>query len=167
MSLLSLITDNISDLLVRIIEFTYTRQRVLTENIRNIHAVGFSAKDLAVEEFAQSLNEAIVEHAQSRRLVLRDTDNIKFGVSTSLQATPILDEYASELLEQNKDAYLQLQINKLLENLLNRKIAMEFLKQRQHTYAFSRRCAVSREIPANKAIIRSKLSKSSKADESV
>ena len=135
MNRLSLIRDNISDLLVRIIEFTHTRQKVLTENIRNIHAAGFTAKDLAVGEFARALNEAIVEHVQSRRLVLRDTDNIKFGACTSLQAMPIVDEYASELLEHNKDEYLELQINRLVENRLNRKIATELLRQKQQTFA--------------------------------
>jgi flagellar basal body rod protein FlgB len=144
MNLLSLISDNISDLLVRIIEFTHTRQRVLTENIRNIHTTGFMPKDLAVGEFSQSLNEAIVEHVQSHRLVLRDTNNIKFGESTSLQATPIVDEYAGELLEHNKDEYLELQINKLLENLLNQKIAAELLRQKQQTFAFFHRRAADK-----------------------
>jgi len=131
MNLLPLITDNISGLLASIIEFTHTRQRVLTENIHNIHNAEFTPKDLAVTEFAEAMNEALIEHMQNQRLVLRDTDNIKFGANASLQAIPIIDEYASELLEQNKDEYLQLQINKLLENLLNRKIAAELLRQKQ------------------------------------
>jgi len=140
MNRLALIKDNISDLLVRLIEFTHTRQKVLTENIRDIHTAGFMPKDMAVGEFARALNEAIVEHVQSRRLVLRDTDNIKFGACTSLQATPIVDEYASELFEHNKDEYLELQINKLVENQLNRKIATELLRQKQQTsLPFNRR----------------------------
>lgn len=142
MNRLALIRDNISDLLVRIIEFTHTRQRVLSENIRNIHIAGFTPKDLSVDEFAQSLNEAIVQHVQNRRLVLRDTDNIKFGARTSMQAIPIVDEYASELLEHNKDEYLELQINKLVENRLNQKIAAELLRQKQQTFAAFDHCAI-------------------------
>jgi len=142
MNRLSLIRDNVSDLLVRIIEFTHTRQKVLTENIRNIHTAGFMPKDLAVQEFARALNEAIVEHVQSQRLVLRDTDNIKFSACTRLQAMPIVDEYASEMLEHNKDEYLELQINRLVENRLNRKIAAELLRQKQQTFAPFNHCAI-------------------------
>jgi len=141
MNHLALITDNMSDLLVRIIEFTHTRQKVLTENIHNMHAAGFTPKDLAVEEFARALNEAIVEHVQSRRLILRDTDNIKFGARTSLQAVPIVDEYASGLLEHNRDEYLELQINRLVENRLNRRIAAALLRQRQQTFVSFNHCA--------------------------
>ena len=144
MNLLSLARDNISDLLIRIIEFTHTRQQVLAENIRNIDTVGFTPKDLAVGEFGRALNEAIVEHVQNQRLVLRDTDNIKFGANTSLQATPLVDEYANEMLGQNKDVFLELQISKLGENLLNRKIAAELLMQKQQTFAFFNQCAADK-----------------------
>jgi flagellar basal body rod protein FlgB len=144
MNLLSLAKDNISDLLVRIIEFTHTRQQVLAENIRKIDAVGFTPKDLAVGEFGRALNGAIVEHVQNQRLILRDTDNIKFGADTSLQVTPIVDEYANELLAQNKYLFLELQINKLLENQLNRRIAEELLKQKQQTFAFFDQCAADK-----------------------
>lgn len=144
MNRLALIRDNISDLLVRIIEFTHIRQKVLADNIRNTHTAGFMPKDLAVGEFALALNKAIVEHVQSRRLVLRDTDNIKFGACTSLQAMPIVDEYAGELLEHNKDEYLELQINRLVENRLNRRIAAELLRQKLQTFAPFNHCAIYR-----------------------
>jgi flagellar basal body rod protein FlgB len=130
---LSLITDNIAELLVKIIEFTQTRQKLLSQNINNIHNPSFVPKDLAVEEFTELLNDAINEHIRSQRLMLRDTENIKFGFSGSLQVIPVVDNYAKDLLEENRDEYLELQINKLLENSLNQRIAAELLRQKEGT----------------------------------
>ena len=127
----SLITDNIAELLVKIIEFTQTRQKILTQNINNIHSPGFVPKDLVVDEFSDLLNDAIDEHIQNQRLVLRDTENIKFGISGSFEVKPVVDKYAKELLEENPDEYLELQINKLLENSLNQRVAAELLRRKQ------------------------------------
>lgn len=131
MNLSSLVTDNITELLVKIIEFTHTRQKILTQNINNIHSPGFVPKDLVVDEFSVVLNDAINEHIQNQRLVLRDTENIKFGISGSFEVKPVVDKYAKELLEENRDKYLELQINKLLENSLNQRVAAKLLKQKQ------------------------------------
>ena len=131
MNLSSLITDNVAELLVKIIEFTHTRQRILTRNINNIHSAGFVPKDLLVDEFSELLHDAIDEHKRSRRLVLRDTENVKFGMSGSFDIKPIVDNYAKELLEENRDEYIEFQIEKLLENSLNQRIAAELLRQRQ------------------------------------
>lgn len=127
----TMITDNVTEVLVKIIEFTQTRQRILTRNINNNHSPGFVPKDLAVDEFSSSLNNAIDEHIRNNRLLLCDTENIKFGISGNFEAEPIVDEYAKELLEENRDEYLELQINKLLENSLNQRVAAELLKQKQ------------------------------------
>jgi flagellar basal body rod protein FlgB len=131
MNLTSLITDNIAELLVKIIEFTRSRQKILTQNINNIHCSDFIPKDLAVDEFCSLLNTAINEHTQSQRLLFYDTKNIKFGAAGSLEIQPEIDEYAKELLEENQNEYLELQINKLLENSLNQRIAAELLRQKQ------------------------------------
>ncbi len=131
MNLALLITDNITELLVKIIEFTETRQKILVENIQNIHIQGFLPKDLAVDEFSDILNNAIKEHIQKQRLVLYDTESIKFGVSGNFEVQPVADKYAKELLEENRDKYLKLQINKLLENLLNQRVATELLRQKK------------------------------------
>ncbi|MHC4344999.1 MAG: hypothetical protein ACYSUP_09975 [Planctomycetota bacterium] len=127
----SLVTDNITELLVKIIEFTQTRQKILTQNVNNIHTLGFVPQDFAVDEFSDLLNGAIDEHIRSHRLLLRDTDNFKFGLSGSLELKPVDDEQAKDLREQKPDEYLELQINKLLENSLNQRIATELLKQKQ------------------------------------
>jgi len=131
MNLASLITDNIAELLVKIIDFTQTRQKILSRNINNVHSFGFVPKDLEVDEFSELLNDAIDEHIRNQRLVLRDTENIKFGLSGSFEAKPVVDEYAKELLEESRDEYLELQISKLLENSLNQRVAAELLRQKQ------------------------------------
>jgi flagellar basal body rod protein FlgB len=131
MNLTSLITDNITEILVKIIEFTHNRQKILAQNITNIHKPGFVPKDLAVEEFSSSLNNAINEHIRNQRLVLCDTENIKFGVSGNIEVKPLVDECSRELLEENRDEYLELQINKLSENSLNQRLAAELLRQKQ------------------------------------
>ena len=131
MNLASLITDNIAELLVKIVEFTQARQTILSRNINNVHSYGFVPEDLAVDEFSELLGEAIDEHIRNQRLVLRDTESIKFGVSGSFKVKPIVDEYAKELLEESRDEYLELQISKLMENSLNQRVAAELLRQKQ------------------------------------
>ena len=130
MNLLPLVTDNVTELLIKIIEFTQTRQKTLIQNIKNIHSSGFVPRDLRVKEFCALLNDAIDEHIQNKRLVLRDTENVKFGISGSFKVKSLIDKHAKELLDENKDKYLTLQINKLLENSLNQRVAAELLKKR-------------------------------------
>ncbi|MFA5238116.1 MAG: hypothetical protein WC476_00210 [Phycisphaerae bacterium] len=127
----SLITDNISELLVKIIEFTRSRQKILTRNINSINSPGFVPKDLVVEEFCSLMNNAIDEHARSRRLMFRDTSSIKFGNSGKLEIQPTVDSYAQKLLKENRDEYLEFQINKLSENSLNQRVAAVLLRQKQ------------------------------------
>jgi len=131
MNLASLATDNISELLVKIIEFTQNRQKILTQNINNTHIPGFVPKDLAVDEFSSLLNNAINEHTQNQRLLFCDTINIKFGAAGRLELQPTTDKYAKELLEKNRNGYIELQINKLLENSLNQRAAAVLLRQKQ------------------------------------
>jgi len=133
MNLTSLITDNITEILVKIIEFTHTRQKILTQNITNVNNPGFVPKELAVNEFSGLMNNALEEHIRNQRLILRDTENIKFGVSGSFEVKPMADKHSKELLEKNRDKYLQLQINKLLENSLNQRVAAALLRQKQKT----------------------------------
>jgi flagellar basal body rod protein FlgB len=131
MNLTSLITDNIAELLVKIIEFTQSRQKILSRNINNTNSAGFIPMDLAVDEFSELLNNAIKEHIRRQRLVLCDTENIKFGAAGSFEVKPVVDKYAKELIEESQDEYLELQVNKLLENSLNQRIAAELLRQKQ------------------------------------
>ncbi len=131
MNYTSLIIDNITELLTKIVEFTQTRQKILIQNIYDIHSPGFAPKDFLVDEFSALLNDAIDEHIQNQRLVLRDTENTKFGFDGAIEVKPVIDTYAEELLEESQNEYIKLQINKLLENSLNQRIAAELLRQRQ------------------------------------
>ena len=133
MNLPSLATDNITELLTKIIEFTHARQKILTQNMNNIHSQGFIPKDLNVDEFSEVLKDAVSEHIRNQRLLLRDTENIKFGEEGRVEIRAIPDKYAKEVLENNPDEYIELQINKLLENSLNQRVAAELLRQKQGT----------------------------------
>jgi flagellar basal body rod protein FlgB len=135
MNLLRPITDNITEVLVMILEFTQTRQKILVQNIQNARSPGFVPIDLTAGEFSNLLNGALDEHIRNQRLVFRDTENVKFGMTGSFEARPVVDENAKELLEGDRDEYLEAQISKLFENSLNQRIAAELLRQRQGTAA--------------------------------
>jgi flagellar basal body rod protein FlgB len=131
MKIASLITDNITELLLKIIEFTRTRHKILVRNISDISNLGFLPKDLVADEFSDLLNSAIDEHIVNRRLMLRDTENVKFGAGGSFKVIPIVDKYAKDLLDEDREKYIELQKNKLLENKINQRVAAELLKQKQ------------------------------------
>ena len=131
MLLPSLIEDNITELLVEIIEFTQARHRILTENIKNYQNDDFLPMDLATDEFSILLHNSINEHVSNQRLVMFDTDHIKFGADGTFEAIPRPDEYARELLKTDPEQYLDFQIDNLMENMLNQKIATELLTQKQ------------------------------------
>ena len=127
----SLITDNISEVLVKIIEFTKARHEILSENLNNAENPDFTPRDLAVEEFSSLLQSALKEHIQNKRIVFFDSDNIKFDINSHFKVNVIVDAYAKELLKKNKDEYIKFQVNKLLENSLNHKVAAEILRQKK------------------------------------
>jgi flagellar basal body rod protein FlgB len=124
------IADNISDVLAKIIYFTQLRRQVLHDNLHKADNPGFMPEDMPVRELADALNVAVAEHLRNRRLLFRDTPNIKFGPNNTMQVQPILDAQARVLLQTNRDEYTEFQIRKLLENCLNRKVAEELLRQK-------------------------------------
>lgn len=130
MNLTSLITDNITEILIEIVKFTQFRQKILVQNIINIHSPGFVPRDLEVDEFSTVLNNAIDEHVQNRHLLLYDTENINFRAAGDLELRPIVDEHAERLLEEDRDEYIEWQIDKLWENSLSQKVAAELLRQK-------------------------------------
>jgi flagellar basal body rod protein FlgB len=124
-----LIIDGITELLVNIIEFTNIRQKVLHQNINNVHVCGYVPQELPVDEFSELLDNAIDEYIQNRHLPLCDSSNIKFG-GGGLYVEPISDRAALSLLEEDRDKYLESQIDKLMENSLNQRLAAELLRQK-------------------------------------
>jgi len=130
MDLLSLIPDNVAEVLVEIVRFTELRRRLLHDNMRLVDAPAFMPRDMPVREFAEVLNGAVAEHLCSRRLLFRDTTNIAFGLNGATRIRPVVDAHAHALLQKSRDEYLELQVSKLLENALNRKVAIELLKHK-------------------------------------
>lgn len=137
MNLAAMITDNITEILVKIIEFTQARQKILIKNIINIRNLGFVPLELEVNEFSCLLNRAIEEHVQNERLVLQDTKNIKFGHSGGFEVKPVVDEHSKKLLKEDRNEYIDLQIKKLVENMFNQRVAAELLKKKQGTISIS------------------------------
>lgn len=125
------LSDNITELLVKIIKFTRLRIKVLRENIKDFANPGFVPKDLCVNEFSGLLNRALDEHICNRRLILQDTKYLRFGTKGAFQAEPVVDMYANDLLQEDKDKYMELQMNKIFENNLNLKIALELFKRKE------------------------------------
>jgi hypothetical protein len=133
MDLLSLIPDNITEVLVKIVQFTDLRRGILNGNIRGMDTPGYIPRDLPVLEFAELLHVAIGEHLQRHRLLFRDTTNMTFGDGGTMRIHPIADDRAAALLKTNPDEYLNLQINRLVENSLNGKVAQELIRQHSGT----------------------------------
>ncbi|MBW8034334.1 MAG: hypothetical protein FVQ79_01305 [Planctomycetes bacterium] len=131
MNITATLTDNITEILNKVLDFTKQRHNILTDNIVNVNLDDFKPKDLDSPGFADTMSLAVYEHARNDRLLLRDNENIKFIAGGFMETTPVIDENAESLLKNNKEIYLKMQINKLSENLLNRKVAEQLLKQKQ------------------------------------
>ena len=125
------ITDNIEELLTKIIEFTKTRQKILMENITNIDEPGFVPSDLPVDEFADAIDIAVNEHVRSERLLFCDSENVKFGAEGNFATSAVEDEATKELFENDIDKYLSQQAKKLAENRLNNIVAVDMLEQKR------------------------------------
>ncbi len=142
MELVPQIADNMTELLAKILEFTKQRRQLLLENISNADVGGFVPSDLNVDEFSDLLNFAIDEHVEHNRIVLQDTNNFQFGSSGHFKISPIVDLRAQKLRISDKNAYLDMQISKLLENSLNQKIAVQLLKKKQAFEPFSQETTI-------------------------
>jgi len=140
MKLSSTTVDNITEVLTRIIEFTDRRREVLTRNLFDYQIEGFIPKDLPVCEFAECMTEAVSEHIRSQRLLMCDRDNVSFGEEGAFDVSPVIDTEAEKLLKNNTKQYLQMQIHKLSENLMNNRIAVELLKQKRQKLHFEQNC---------------------------
>ena len=131
MNLSSLVRDNITEILIRIVKFTQTRHKILIQNIINIRDPEFIPRELEVNEFSSLLSHAVDEHVRNQRLVLSDTENIKFDTEGRLEIQPVVDELGKKLFKENREEYLERQMNKLWENSLNQKLAAQLLRQKQ------------------------------------
>jgi hypothetical protein len=124
-------TDNLTELLSRIIDFTERRKEVLTRNLFDYRNNGFVPKDLPVYEFADTLTYALAEHIRNKRLLLEDRENVRFYGNGDFDAQATADAEAVMLLENNPQSYVQEQIRKLSENLIHNRLAVELLRQKR------------------------------------
>ena len=72
-------TDNITEILTRIVEFTERRRQVLTRNLFDYNNEGFRPYDMPVTEFSACMTQAVTEHVHSDRLLLCDCEHVRFG----------------------------------------------------------------------------------------
>ncbi|MHC5156140.1 MAG: hypothetical protein ACYSO3_08495, partial [Planctomycetota bacterium] len=112
--------------------FTNRRRDILTRNLFDYKADGFQPKDLPVCEFAECMTEAVSEHIRSQRLLMCDRENVAFGEDGAFD----VDSESESLLKTDTKQYLQRQIHKLSENLMNNRIAVELLKQKRQQLSF-------------------------------
>ena len=124
-------TDNIIEVLEKIVDFTETRHRLLTANISNANESDFVPRDLDAEGFADVMAQAVSEHMQNRRLLFCDSETVKFGERGSFEVTPVIDKQGQSILEEGVEKYVQLQIDRLSENVINKRIAAELLVWQQ------------------------------------
>ncbi|MBE0537696.1 MAG: hypothetical protein IH624_18685 [Phycisphaerae bacterium] len=132
MNISSVVTDNISELLAKILEFTQRRRELIAANILNVNEPGYEPKDLDVDEFADLMTQAISEHLQNQRLLLCDGRHTRFTANGCFETIPIVDEKAKRILARDSKAYLKDQMARLFENVLNRRFAGELLSQKQY-----------------------------------
>ena len=123
--------DIVSELLQIVINFTNLRQKLLIANINNSDSPAFVPKDLPVHEFSRIISCALQIYPARRSLVLYDTKHIKFKRFGTFSVTAVADFKSEKLLTSNRDVYLQTQIDKLMENALNQRVAKELLRQKQ------------------------------------
>lgn len=123
--------DNVTEVLMRIIDYTEKRRDILTRNIFDFHNDGFLPQDLPESEFACQMTQAISEHLRTARLVFCDSAHIRFGNGRAFDILPVPDAQSQKLLKTNVKDYLKLQIQKLSENLMNNRIATELLRHQQ------------------------------------
>lgn len=124
-------TDNLTELLCRIIDFTERRKEVLTRNLFDYRSSNFVPKDLPVHEFADTLTHALAEHIRNKRLLLEDRQNVHFYGNGDFDAAATVDSEGAVLLENNPQAFIQEQIRKLSENLIHNRLATELLRQKR------------------------------------
>lgn len=131
MNISTTVTDNMTEVLTRIVEFTERRRDVLTRNLFDYRQRGFRPQDLPVYEFASCMTEAVCEHVRSQRLMMCDRPHVQFDTDGRFDAQTVVDMDAEKILQSDIKQYLQMQIRKLSENLMNNRIAVELLKQKQ------------------------------------
>jgi hypothetical protein len=125
------ISDNLTEILFKVLEFTQIRQKILVSNLRDFGKPGFVPTDLPYLEFSDVLNIALNEQEKNNRLLFIDTNNIKFLRGGCFEARAVPDNYAKYLLKISSERYRRYQVDKIIENALNQKFAAQLFRQKQ------------------------------------
>lgn len=123
--------DTVVEVLAKIVEFTTRRHRILTDNILNVNTEGYEPMDIDVEGFAGVIALGLTEYLHNERLLLQDIESISFGENGAFQSLSYVDDEAMILFKTDLKAYLKYEIRKYSENLLNKKVGIELLRQKQ------------------------------------
>lgn len=109
--------DNaVLELLEIVIEFTYRRGDLLRKNIAGVTNVGFVAYEYPVKEFVDMIEKAVAEQIYAERILLEDSEYVKFGENGSFEVYPTVDQASNEIFKKDINAYIDLQKEKLAEN---------------------------------------------------
>lgn len=123
--------NHINELLAILVAFTGLRRQVLANNLSKMDASGFSPQDLAIDEFSEVIDNAISEYLLHERIILFDTDAIRFGPDMALELKSVPDPQARVLLEHDRQGYVEYQTKSLLENAFNEKVALRLLETKE------------------------------------
>ena len=124
-------TDNVTEVLTKVLEFAHRRGRVLRSNIVNVNTENYRPADLDAVAFANIMAKALSEHLINDRIMLIDSENIKFGSDGQFQAIEVVDQHASQLLATDTRQYLKDQLKKISENQMNKKVARNLIEQKK------------------------------------
>jgi len=124
-------TDNVVEVLSKVLEFTDRRSRVLHNNIVNVNTENYRPADLDAAAFADLMAQALSEHLISGRLIMVDSEHVKFGEDGKFEAIPIIDTQASQLLVTDRKQYLKHQMKKISENHMNKKVTAQLIERKQ------------------------------------
>jgi flagellar basal body rod protein FlgB len=124
-------SDTLTEILLKILEFTHLRQKILVSNFRDSDKPGFVPTELPCGEFSDALNIALNEQEKNKRLLFIDTNNIKFLRGGCFEASAVPDNYGKYLLKISSERYRRYQVDKIIENALNQKFAAQLLRQKR------------------------------------
>jgi flagellar basal body rod protein FlgB len=125
--------DNVIEVLSKVLEFTERRGKVLNANVVNMGIDDYSPVDLDAVAFADIMSNALSEHLINNRLLMIDSDHIKFGTNGQFEAAEVADFRAKELFQSNPKKYLNYQFRKISENKSNRKVAEILIQQKKRS----------------------------------
>jgi len=104
------------ELLEIVIEFTRRRDMLLRSNVADMNKPCFAPQEFPVDDFVNQVEKAIAEQICEERILLEDSEYVKFSANGGFEVYPAVDEAASVLFKKDIVSYLRLQEEKVAEN---------------------------------------------------